>query len=288
MTKQRLGYLALIMTVVIWGSTFIVIRNTVQTIGPFTLSVLRFVISLAVLAPFAYRQGYRLRQTLQPTFLGFGLTGVTLYYGLQNLGLMFIPAGITALLLSPIPAVTAILAVIFLKEKLTHHQLLGIGLAVLGTLLVGSSGVKWDGNPTSIIGVICILGGVLAWAVYTIQGKKLTDQYPPIVLTTASISSGLFLLLPWAFGELWLKGPPTFDYPLILAIVYLGSVASALAMFLWNYALRYVPASTASLFLNLIPIVGLIGALIGGETIGLLQLGGGALALLGVWLSSRT
>jgi drug/metabolite transporter (DMT)-like permease len=61
-------------------------------------------------------------------------------------------------------------------------------------------------------------------------------------------------------------------------------VASALPIFLWNYALRYVPASAAALYINLVPVVGLVSALLVGERVGAAQLVGGALAVAGVLL----
>jgi drug/metabolite transporter (DMT)-like permease len=68
-------------------------------------------------------------------------------------------------------------------------------------------------------------------------------------------------------------------------LLYLGVVASALTLFLWNYALRYVEASAAAIYVNLIPVVGLIFALALGETASLLQILGGIIAVSGVLLS---
>jgi hypothetical protein len=69
-------------------------------------------------------------------------------------------------------------------------------------------------------------------------------------------------------------------------VAYLGAVASALPIFLWNYALRYVPASAAALYINLVPVLGLVPALLFGERVGAAQLVGGALAVAGVLLET--
>ncbi len=63
-------------------------------------------------------------------------------------------------------------------------------------------------------------------------------------------------------------------------------MASAVPIFLWNYALRYVPASAAALYINLVPVVGPVSALLVGERVGAVQLVGGALAVAGVLLET--
>jgi len=69
--------------------------------------------------------------------------------------------------------------------------------------------------------------------------------------------------------------------------VYLGIAASALTMFLWNYALRSLSASVASTYLNLIPMIGVASAFLLGERPPWLQIVGGVIAVFGVWISSR-
>ena len=63
-----------------------------------------------------------------------------------------------------------------------------------------------------------------------------------------------------------------------------GRGLGALPIFLWTYALRHVPASAAALYINLVPVVGLVSALLFGERVGAVQLVGGALAVVGVLL----
>ncbi len=281
------GYLALWLTLLIWGSTFVITKVVLREISPLTLTFVRFAIAFAVLGPLAARQGFRLRDIFRPTFLLFGLTGTTLFYAFQNLGLAYTSVSSTVLIQSGIPAITAVLAVIFLKERLGPRQIFGIGLVTLGVVLVGltSSGPSADSaNP--VLGNLLIFGSALAWAVYTIQGRKLVADLPALVMTAASTGAGLIFLLPFAAWETAGTGLPHLSPGGLLGIAYLGLVASGLTMFLWNYALHFLPASVASPYINLIPIIGLAGAYLLGEQPPLAQILGGALALVGVWLSS--
>ena len=89
---RRLAVLALVATMAIWGSSFVVTTLVLDGAGPFAVTLLRFGLGLLVLLPFAYRRGFRLRLALEPAFLLFGLTGVAFVYGLQTMALVFTSA----------------------------------------------------------------------------------------------------------------------------------------------------------------------------------------------------
>jgi len=134
--KLNRGRIALILTAIIWGSALVVTKSLLQEIGPFTAAVLRFLIAWVILAPYAFRQGYRLSMAVRPTFLLFGLTGIALYIAITNVELVYTAASSAALVQAAIPAVTTLLSVLLLKERVSRLQLLGIGLSIAGLLLV--------------------------------------------------------------------------------------------------------------------------------------------------------
>ena len=285
--KLNRGRIALILTAIIWGSALVVTKSLLQEIGPFTAAVLRFFIAWVILAPFAFRQGYRLALVVRPTFLLFGLTGIALYIAMTNVGLVYTAASSAALVQAAIPAVTTLLSVLLLKERVSRRQLLGIGLSIAGLLLVTGLNMHQTGSAP-LVGNLFIFGGVLAWAVYTVQGKKLVSTFPWLVITTASISAGMLFLLPFAIGELWLQGMPHLRADGLFELLYLGAVSSALGYALWNYGLGFLDASEAAPYINLIPVVGLLlSVILLHEPLSLIQAAGGALTLFGVWLSNR-
>lgn len=286
MTLNR-GRIALILTAIIWGSALVVTKSLLQEIGPFTAAVLRFFIAWVILAPFAFRQGYRLSLAVRPAFLLFGLTGIALYIAMTNLGLVYTAASSAALVQASTPAVTTFLSVLLLKERVSRMQLLGIGLSIVGLLLVTGISMNRAGSAP-LLGNLFVFGGVLVWAVYTVQGKKLVSTFPWLVITTASISAGMLFLLPFAIGELWLQGLPHLRADGLLQLLYLGAASSALGYALWNYGLRFLDASEAAPYINLIPVVGLLlSVLLLHEPVNAIQVAGGALTLFGVWLSNR-
>ena len=257
-----------------------------RQVGPLQLTLLRFIIAFAVLTPFAAREGFRLKDVFNPVFMLFGLTGTTLYYALQNLGMSFTSVSSTSLILSIVPVLTAVLAVIFLKEKLSRLQVAGIVLVTAGVALIALNSSGSSESPNPLLGNLLVFAGGLSWAVYTIQGRKMVSMYPALRMTAASTGAGLLFLVPFAVWEACTSGLPHFNALGIAGVLYLGIVASALTMFLWNYALHYLPASVASTYINLTPIIGVASAYMLGEKPPLLQLIGGLLAIAGVWISS--
>lgn len=284
--RRNRGRMALVLTIVIWGSALVATKSLLQEVGPFVVGVLRFLIAWVVLAPFAFRQGYRFSLALQPTFLLFGLTGIALYIAMTNLGLVFTSASSAALVQASIPAVTTLLSVLLLKERVSRLQLFGIGLSVASLLLVTGISLNREGLAPAV-GNLLVFSSVVAWAAYTVQGKKLVSTFPWLLITTASISAGILWLLPFAIGELWLQGMPHLRVDGLVQLLYLGGASSALGYGLWNYGLRFLDASQAAPYINLIPVVGLILSIIVlHEPLSLIQVGGGALTLCGVWLSN--
>ena len=270
----------------IWGSSFVVTTLVLDEAGPFAVTLLRFGLGLLFLLPFAYRRGFRLRLALRPAFLLFGFTGVALVYGLQTLALVFTSAANIALISAGVPVV-AVLARAFLKEAIPPARLFGIGLSVLGVGLVsGATPPGADFSGTVLLGNVLMVGAVVAYGAYAVQGRALRggEGYPAVVATAASFAAGLLFLLPPTAVEVVLLGAPDLGAQGWIVLAYVGAGASALPIFLWNYALRHVPASAAALYINLVPVVGLVSALLVGERAGAAQLVGGALAVAGVLL----
>ncbi len=181
----------------------------------------------------------------------------------------------------------AVLARAFLKEAIPPARLFGIGLSVLGVGLVsGATPPGADFSWTVLLGNVLMVGAVVAYGAYAVQGRVLRGGkgHPAVVATAASFAAGLLFLLPPTAVEVVLLGAPDLGAQGWIVLAYLGAGASALPIFLWNYALRYVPASAAALYINLVPLVGLLSALLVGQRVGAVQLNGGSLAVVGVLL----
>jgi len=285
--RPRSGLAALVITVLIWGSTFVVTKLALRAWAPLQLSVARFLIAYAVLLLPARRRGYSWRMLRDPVYLRFGLTGVALFFGLQNLGLLWTTAASASFIHAGTPAIIVLVAAALLEERMRRLQYIGVGLAVAGAMLVAGAGGPNGEGAMSILGNALLVGSAVAWAFYTVDGRRLGVDHDPLVITTASIGCGLLILVPLAVAEISWAGSPKWDPIALGAVLYLGVAASAMTLYLWNAALRTVSAGVAASFINLVPLVGAALAVVAGEHLTLQQAAGGVLALGGVWLSSR-
>lgn len=284
-------HLFLLTAVVIWSSTFIGIKVVLAHIPPNTLALLRFLLaSVCFLVWFSWRGMPRVALKDIPRILFCGLTGVALYNFLQNQGLKTAEAIDASILAAMAPIFIAVLALIFLRERLSWLQFLGIILALGGSGLVitnGSADIGTLGRERLIGDGLILLTG-LCWGFYNIVLKALLGRYDPTVVLAYSTWAGTLLLLPLALGE---KNFVLGNIPITawLHVAYLGFFASALAYLLWNKALIRMQTAVAGTYLYLIPVItALMAAAYLGETPGIFACLGGAAVLLGTYLASRS
>ena len=289
MNRRAVSVFLLVLTMLIWGGTYVVTKAGLDELPPMLFALLRFGVASVVLLPLALWRGRPIREVHRSwqTLLLMAVAGVGLYYVGFNLALDHTTASQGALVQSSIPAITAIMAVIWLHERLPPRRIVGIGLAVAGVILVVARSNSDGGGRDPLIGNLLMFGTVLAWGVYTILAKRVANLDPIVVVTAVSVLGGL-LLVPAALVE----GRHGVATRISMAnwgrIVYLGALASAAGYLFYNRALRDLEASQVGTFVNLVPVIGVVsGVVILGDTITPLALLGGALVIGGVWISSR-
>ena len=280
-----------------WGGTFVAGKWAVGEVPPFFVAALRFAIASVLLwALVAWR--FRVRGDRFPVPAGWaqwtglfslGLTGVFLYNFVFLTGLSWTSATNGSLIVAFNPMLTAVLSALWLKERFRSVQAGGLLLALLGVGVVitrGSIAVmrSLSFNP----GDLLMLGAPLAWALYTILGKKVLACFPPLVATAYAALFGTLLLLPAAAleGSL-LSGVhrlTVYGWISVLQLALLGTVAG----FVWWYeGVELLGASRAAVFVNLVPLFGvLLSALILSESLEVSQLAGGILVVLGVGIGT--
>jgi len=213
-----------------------------------------------------------------PYFFLLGFLGFTFYNLALNTGEQEIPAGPAALLIQTVPIWTALLAMLFLGERLRAWGWLGIAISFSGALVIAlSEGQGFQLNW----GAALILMAAISSSLYIIIQKRMLSRYRPVEITTYAIWAGTLLLLPFAFGLI----PAVQVAPLhsTLAVVYLGIGPAALAYATWAYVLSRLPAGRASSFLYGVPVMAFLVAWVWlGEAPHPIDLLGGALALGGV------
>lgn len=283
-TRRGLPLVAIGISVVLWSTAFALSDIVLQTGSPAVLSVARFLIALVVLVPFAARRPGFAATLRAPRTVVLGLTGVTFYYSLTNIGLLFTTPGTVALSNALLPALTTVLAVIILRERPPARTIVGLVLATAGVVLVAAAGLSVDG------GIILVALGLASYSLYTVLLKQDADRAgssDALVLATATAVWGTVLMLPWLLVELLtgIAAVPS-GWPGIGSLLFLGLVVSAPTLVLWNYGAERLPATISGIAIAGIPALGYAFAVLLGETPVPVKVVGGVIALAGIVIAT--
>lgn len=291
MQSHLASILMLLVTMLIWGSTFVVTKGINDQVQPFTLAFVRVAIGALVLLGCAFvrqaRGGAHSRWSALPwgTMVNMALLGVVAYYAVFNYSLVYTSASQGALVQSCIPAMTALVAVVWLREHASMLRWTGIALSMVGVLIVFSGAAAQSGNASLLGNFLMFISAVL-WGIYTSMAKRVAN-FDALQVTAGILSAGAVLLLPLAAFEVAAGGMPHVNQQGWLGMAYLGAGASGVAYMLYSLALKHVDASEAGVYTNLIPIVGVVTGMMLGEPLSGRAIVGGAVVLVGVWLTSR-
>lgn len=285
-TNHAAGHLASLLTIIIWGTTFISTKILLVDFQPVEILFFRFVIGLAALLAACPRRLRGTSPSQELTFAAAGLCGVCLYYLLENIALTFTMASNVGVIVSVAPVFTAICAHLVLKEeKLNAGYFLGFAVAMAGICLISFNGARLELNPA---GDLLALLAAVVWAFYSILTKKISEFGYPTILTTRRIFCyGILFMLPSLFLFDCKLGLERFVNPIYLFnILFLGLGASALCFVTWNFAVKVLGAVKTSIYIYIVPAITVVASgLLLHERITALSAMGTILTLAGLLLS---
>ena len=281
----------LVLVALAWGGTFIGVRVLATSMAPSNAAVWRYVIASAVLLVLVFAREGGLPRLNRTQWLGvtlLGVTGVAAFNFLFMLGMQTVPASRGSLVVALNPAATLVGAALFLHERLTRNKILGIAIALFGV-----SVVLGHGDPRHLLdggigrGEAALFGCVLAWAGYTLLGKRILTGLTPLAATTyaALIGTVLLAIVALSLGSLRV---PELSWRVALAFAFVGIVGTALA-FVWFYeGVRAIGPARSAVFINLVPVFAIaLGVLLLGEPLEWSMLAGGAIVVAGIYLINR-
>jgi drug/metabolite transporter (DMT)-like permease len=290
---RALAHAAALFTILVWGTTFIATKILLSSFSPLEILVIRFAMGyLGLWFLDRIRHGrkpaipFQLKQEL--LFAGAGLTGVVMYYLLENYALTFTYASNVGILVSIAPLTTALLAPFFLKEeKVRPSLLLGFAISSIGAALVMLNGTI--DIHLSLRGDLLALASTLGWAIYSIILKKIdTHTYKVASYTKRIFFYGVLFMLPATFFGDFSISPEDFTPTHTLLLLFLGLGASATCFVSWNHAVAVLGVFRTSAYIYLTPLISLFtAALVLGEPVTSMALSGCLLILLGLYVSER-
>jgi len=264
--------------IIIWGLNFVVIQVALQELPPILLTFLRFFFA-AFPAVFFLKPP----KTSWKLLFSYALTLIILDFCFLFTGMYIgVSAGIASLTLQTQVFFTAILAVIFLKERMSKAQILGALIAFIGVAYVAFN----TGGDVNFMGLLLVELAALSWAAGNLVSKKIGRVDMLSLVTWGSLISLPFLLALSFLLEshLWsMETIMNLSWRGIGALAYLVYPVTLFGFAMWSWLLSRHPATVVAPFTLLIPIVGFSSsALLLGESLPLWKIIAGVLVIVGL------
>jgi len=284
-----LSDLALVLIVIIWGTNYTVVKESLGFFPPMAFMALRFGLAAVAMAVVLHtREGWKpLPRATLLKLVVLGLVGNTLYQFCFVMGLAHTTAANSGMLASGTPVVTALLGAALGVDQLRRPLAMGLLLAVPGMLLIVSArGPELDASTR--LGDFLILGASLCWALYTVGIRSIGPELSALRITALTMITG-------APGVV-LMGLPSvmsLEFASISAGAWFGVVYSALiplvlAYVVWSRSVQAVGSSRTAIYNSGTPVVAALTAwLVRGERPTWMQAVGALLVISGVLVSRR-
>jgi drug/metabolite transporter (DMT)-like permease len=280
--ESRKGYhLLIVASALLWGSSFPLIKVTLDYVNPYFLTAVRMLMAGAIGLVF---------------ILGFSRTAIfkeraiwvlaglnALGYGLQHIGMQYALASESSLLINVNVIFVAIFAAYILGEKMTSRKALALALGIGGILILTSKGDLSFFASEELLGQSILIASGFSWAVFIVLMKRLLDTHDVVDTSMAVIAVTALILSPlvvfYPSDGIALEG--------WAGIIYLGVVCTALALFVYLVGLKRVGATISSILLTAEVLFAIIlSILFLDEQITTALVSGGLLVLLAIILVS--
>jgi len=261
-------------------------------VPPLTLNFLRWTLVWVLLFPFTYKEIFSNIKLIKKNIIYLtilAVTSVSAFNSLVYLALNYTQAIDTILMISIIPVFVLFLSSILGVEKFNLFQLLGLVVSFIGVLVIFSNAdldkilnLNFNkGNAWMLLAVFC-------WALYSSLLKKNKLPFSTLGLVEILASIGLIFLIPQFIGEQMYGKEIKFNKAFFLILSFVTLFASIGAYYSWNKAIELIGPNRASIFLHLMPVFGVILAIVLlKEKFQMYHFIGAGFIVSGIYLSNR-
>lgn len=284
--ERRLAYSAWIAVCLIWGTTYLGIRVSLETIPPALMGGLRWTIAGALLAAYLVARGERLPPPSR--WRGIALMAFLLL-GLGNGGVVFaeqwVSSGLAAVLVATAPFwMAGVEACLRDGERLTRTAAVGLAIGFGGILVLVWPELNLESSASRqfLLGIVALQVASFGWALGSAYSRRHARQ-DNVLATTAyqMLAGGLMMVAAGTLRGEW--ADLSFSSRTATALMYLSTVGAIGGFVAYTYALRHLPVSFVSLYAYINPVIAVaLGVLFLGEPFGLRMGAAAALVFAGV------
>lgn len=284
---KGLALLALLLAVTLWASSFIVLKVAFTRFDPMVVIFGRMAVAslcfLFFFRPLVRMVDYRPGDWRLLLFMGVCEPG--LYFIFEAMALTYTDASQAGMICALLPLMVALGARFHLGEHTSRRTFGGFTLAIIGVVALSAAAAPSATAPNPVLGNSLEFLAMVCATGYMVTMKGLMPRYSPWFLTMIQAFVGSIFYFPLLFLPSTTM-PTTLDPIGIGSIIFLGVFVTILAYGFYNFGMSKIPASQASAFVNLIPVITLVFAwFLLGERLTPLQYAASGVVLTGVFLS---
>lgn len=263
--KNILNKYIMILATLFWSGAFIAGKFSVEEFPVFSLVFFRFLFATVLIFAIMIRldNEWKITKSDIPTFLILGTIGMIGYHVFFFLSLKYTTATNSSLIGATNPIVTTVLAYIFLKDKISFKNILGILVSLLGVVLIVTDGdLNVIFNFKINLGDFLMMIAVICWAAYGILSKKALEKYSPIKITSYAFLFCTILLIPFVLFEkpwIYLHNTTLNGW---ISILYMAIFPSVFGYIIQQMSIKKIGPIKTSLYINLVPVFSMILATI--------------------------
>jgi Predicted permeases len=292
LSSSARGHLLALGATVIWSLVYLFARTLADRFSPVELTFWRWTVAFAALFPFVYRRVWVCREAIRRHIVRLAVFSL---FGMVGFSALVFLSGKTSsvtnmsLLAATAPIFIALVSRFILKERLDSRQVLGLGIAVCGVVVLVTRG-----DPSLLLnlglsgGDLWMLAGALCFGTYTILVRYRPASIPQVEFLTVLMGLGALWMLPfvaygWCFGAGFTVPTPGEAFSLLC----LGVLTSVIAFLWWNEAIARIGSVRCGAMYYSLPFFSFLLAMVTlGERLSLPQAVGGILIIGGILFSS--
>ncbi|EEO27754.1 DMT family transporter [Oxalobacter paraformigenes] len=282
-------HLIALVTVAIWGTTFVSTKVLIRSgLTPVDIFFYRFVLAYLCIWIISPKRWFADSVKDELWLAAAGFCGGALYFVTENTALDLTLVSNVSLIVCIAPLLTAFLVILFYRnEKVRKTLLAGSVMALVGVALV-----VFNGHfilKLSPAGDLLTVAAAFSWAFYCLILKRLDLRYPTLFITRKVFFYGVVTLLPFLpFLPLHFEAAIFMQPAVWTNLLFLSLVASMLCFIMWNMAVKELGPVLATNYIYIVPLIAMLtSAVLLGEPVNTVMLGGCALILAGVFLGQR-